>query len=52
VILKDEPDLRVPKIGQFGWAQGVEIVRAQAYVAARWRFEAAQNVEQRALAAP
>ena len=50
VVLKDEADVSIAKVGQVALGQGEGIASLQPHVAARRPVERAENVQQRALA--
>ena len=50
MVLKKEADLSIAKLGQLLFAEPVGIVAVQCDTPAGWRFQAAHDVQQRALA--
>src|SRR5262249_41891542 len=51
MILKDEPDLLVPKCREILLFEREWVLSVECHLTGCWRFEGAENVEQRTLAA-
>ena len=50
MVLEDEPDLLIPKLGLFPFRKSERVCPIQSDLTGRWRFERSNDVEQRALA--